>query len=152
MDQQTWRAKGLCATLDIETADKIFYVGRGQTSKRAKEFCKNCPVKKQCLAFAVLHNEVGIWAGYTDEERYELRNFSFSQVSSVVLEVRNTDEWLPSYLFIQSSVMQEDHQLFEPEIPPQSLESGYLQPDPRFLSASMVQDALALAEELLAAL
>lgn len=38
----------------------------------AAEMCSHCPVRVQCLEWAIEHHEVGIWGGTTDEERRRL--------------------------------------------------------------------------------
>jgi len=37
--------------------------------EEVKKVCRNCPVRKQCLDYAVKYNEYGIWGGTTEEER-----------------------------------------------------------------------------------
>lgn len=91
-DQQSWREKAACSDLDPLIADTVFFIGRGQSSKAAKLFCSPCPVKSQCLAFAILHNEVGIWAGYTDQERQDLKIYDFTRFG-VFVEYRHLEEW-----------------------------------------------------------
>jgi WhiB family redox-sensing transcriptional regulator len=63
-----------CATTDPE----MYYPPKGlQASieiRLAKELCKTCPVKTQCLNYAVTANEAfGIWGGMTPNERARLR-------------------------------------------------------------------------------
>jgi len=39
----------------------------------AKIFCKTCPVRNECLQYAIVANEVhGIWGGLTYKERRKL--------------------------------------------------------------------------------
>lgn len=40
----------------------------------AKTYCYECPVRLQCLGFAVRTHQTGVWGGTTDEERRP-RNF-----------------------------------------------------------------------------
>jgi hypothetical protein len=37
--------------------------------KNAKQVCQKCPVEKDCLVWALLYREEGIWGGTTDSER-----------------------------------------------------------------------------------
>lgn len=66
-----WRAAGACLAAD---PDLFFPVAVGsaagpQTS-RALRICEGCPVKRQCLEFAIRTGEAeGIWGGTTPEER-----------------------------------------------------------------------------------
>lgn len=43
--------------------------GLSKESKRAKEMCGWCPVRQQCLAYALTHAVSGIWGGATEAER-----------------------------------------------------------------------------------
>lgn len=149
MDLQKWRSKAACKDLEPEQADKIFFIERGQTSKQAKLFCRVCSVRQQCLAFSVIHNEVGIWAGYTDNERDDLKNFSFAQVG-IFIEVRTVSEWLPTSLFNQSQVQQVVHQQSYFVSQTQSFVEQQRPMD--LLTEDSFLDALRLADELLGAL
>lgn len=43
-------------------------------TKTAKEFCNQCPVRRQCLEYAIAAPEVfGIWGGTTPRERQNIR-------------------------------------------------------------------------------
>jgi hypothetical protein len=51
--------------------------------KKAADYCDNCPVKRICQEFSVLHDAEGIWGNtttrqrarrYSTEERFEMRN------------------------------------------------------------------------------
>lgn len=47
--------------------------GESSTIQTARElFCDTCPVKQQCLEFALQYRLRGIWGGLTYEERREL--------------------------------------------------------------------------------
>ncbi|MGE0342538.1 MAG: WhiB family transcriptional regulator [Porticoccaceae bacterium] len=37
---------------------------------RARRICAKCPVKVQCLDYAMIHNESGMWGGTTEDERH----------------------------------------------------------------------------------
>lgn len=39
----------------------------------AKKICSSCPLAVDCLAYALKHNEVGIWGGTTEDQRRALR-------------------------------------------------------------------------------
>ncbi len=38
----------------------------------AKAICATCPVFNECLNYISEHEEVGVWAGMDEDERYEL--------------------------------------------------------------------------------
>lgn len=67
--------RALCATLDEDLADKLFFPPKeGQGGRidytRAKEICKQCPVQRHCLMFAIAHKiPHGVWGGRTARER-----------------------------------------------------------------------------------
>lgn len=39
----------------------------------AKAVCADCPIRLQCLEFAIKHNEDGVWGGTTQAERQDIR-------------------------------------------------------------------------------
>lgn len=45
----------------------------GPDAERAKAVCRPCPLKQECLDWALLRGESGIWGGTTDPERHEIR-------------------------------------------------------------------------------
>lgn len=75
-----WRVQGLCLR---EDPDLFFPVG-GITSglavlqaDEAKSLCRRCPVREQCLAWAIEVGPVeGIWGGTTEGERRAMRQRS----------------------------------------------------------------------------
>lgn len=68
----TWHTRGACHGMDIEDADAIFFPGPRdhQEIAEAKELCGWCPVRGECLDFA-LENDLkeGVWGGLTEAER-----------------------------------------------------------------------------------
>ena len=68
---ENWRDAGLCRDKD----PNLFYpLGRGQSAieqtEVAKAFCRSCPSKAPCLAFALeARQELGVWGGTSPEER-----------------------------------------------------------------------------------
>jgi WhiB family redox-sensing transcriptional regulator len=48
--------------------------GESHALRQAKQYCEECPVKVQCLNFALANREeYGIWGGLTVRERQKLR-------------------------------------------------------------------------------
>jgi WhiB family redox-sensing transcriptional regulator len=43
------------------------------TEKDAKAVCAACPVKEQCLEYALTNREYGVWGGTTEAERRRIR-------------------------------------------------------------------------------
>lgn len=71
-----WRAQAVCS--DEEVASLFFPVGVTGAAevqiREAKAVCMTCPVREECLSFAITTNqEYGIWGGTSEEERRVLR-------------------------------------------------------------------------------
>lgn len=93
-DKQVWRGAAKCRGLDYSLADKMFFPSKGKSAKDAKSFCGSCPVKVECLEFALIYNEQGVFGGTTTEERscypdYIIRNLKQREASTVGLESRS---------------------------------------------------------------
>lgn len=66
-----WMARAVCASVDPE----IFYPEKGGSTAGAKQVCRACPVKAECLEMALVNNErYGIWGGVAERERRKLRH------------------------------------------------------------------------------
>lgn len=62
-----WRDRALCARRDAE----LWFPGYNQRAKAAaaKRVCSACPVRDECLAFAIVARpQEGIWAGLNQRE------------------------------------------------------------------------------------
>ncbi|MGY1690748.1 WhiB family transcriptional regulator [Geodermatophilus sp. SYSU D00697] len=60
----------LCA----ETDPEAFFPEKGGSTREAKRVCAGCPVRSQCLEFALANDErFGIWGGLSERERRRLR-------------------------------------------------------------------------------
>ncbi|GAB4590070.1 WhiB family transcriptional regulator [Nocardia sp. IFM 10818] len=70
---KTWMAEGLCAQADPDT----FYPEKGgevRHLRMALRICGDCPVRDECLEFALDNNErYGIWGGKTVKQRRKLK-------------------------------------------------------------------------------
>ncbi|MEU3793995.1 WhiB family transcriptional regulator [Streptomyces fructofermentans] len=63
-----WGERGLCRMAD---PDELFVEGAAQ--HRAKALCQGCPVRTECLAYALDSRiEHGVWGGMTERERRAL--------------------------------------------------------------------------------
>ena len=66
--RRNWRAAARCRTTD---AEGLFVTGARQ--REAREFCRTCPVRTECLAHALDQRiEFGVWGGTTERERRAL--------------------------------------------------------------------------------
>ena len=74
-DRGSWRESAACRHADTELFFPIGKTGLAMDEiQRAKAVCASCPVRKDCLAFALDTNqEYGIWGGYDEDERRPLR-------------------------------------------------------------------------------
>jgi WhiB family redox-sensing transcriptional regulator len=65
-----WQADALCAQTDPEA----FFPEKGGSTRDAKKICASCPVRAQCLEYALKNDErFGIWGGLSERERRKLR-------------------------------------------------------------------------------
>jgi WhiB family redox-sensing transcriptional regulator len=70
-----WKSKANCAGVEPD----LFFPERGTSTKEAKEVCKGCVVKEECLEFALTNGErFGIWGGLSERERRQLRRHRFT--------------------------------------------------------------------------
>jgi len=70
-EHASWENSAACLGQDGDT-----FFGHGAVEeRRAKLVCRGCPVRWECLAYA-LRNRVdhGVWGGLTDRERRKLLN------------------------------------------------------------------------------
>jgi WhiB family redox-sensing transcriptional regulator len=68
--ETAWMVEALCAQTDPES----FFPGKGEPTGPARLVCLACPVRSECLAYAVRRNERdGIWGGTSPRERRVLR-------------------------------------------------------------------------------
>ena len=81
-DAPTWRDKASCRGLDIAAFFPV--EGDAAAIARAKDVCADCPVRADCLSYAVEHNQTeGIWGGTTRQERRKLRRLWLKDLSDV---------------------------------------------------------------------
>ena len=66
-----WWRYAACRDADPEIFFPVSSVGPGHGEvARAKAICARCPVRRQCLQFALATRQAhGIWGGTTEEER-----------------------------------------------------------------------------------
>lgn len=65
-----WQAEALCAQTDPEA----FFPEKGGSTRDAKRVCSACPVREECLKYAMDNDErFGIWGGLSERERRRLR-------------------------------------------------------------------------------
>ena len=65
-----WQTDALCAQTDPEA----FFPEKGGSTRDAKRVCESCPVREECLKYAMDNDErFGIWGGLSERERRRLR-------------------------------------------------------------------------------
>jgi WhiB family redox-sensing transcriptional regulator len=66
----TWTDQAACRGTDTE----IFYPANQDEEAEALSICATCPVRAQCLDYAIFNRETyGIWGGMTPEQRRRIR-------------------------------------------------------------------------------
>ena len=77
----TWRGYAACQGCDVELFFPIGVTGTAVDQiDEAKAVCARCPVRVECLDFALLTNqEAGVWGGATEDERRRLRRSWLAQ-------------------------------------------------------------------------
>jgi WhiB family redox-sensing transcriptional regulator len=65
-----WTDRAACRGTDTE----IFFPANAEEEAEALSICATCPVRAQCLDYAVRNRETyGIWGGTTPEQRRRMR-------------------------------------------------------------------------------
>jgi WhiB family redox-sensing transcriptional regulator len=69
-EPEDWRDRASCATADPEE----FFQEKGGSTKTAKKVCMECPVRTECLEYALEHDiRFGVWGAKSERERRALR-------------------------------------------------------------------------------
>jgi hypothetical protein len=70
-EPQPWRDHAACKGLT-----SLFFTERGESTREAKAVCAGCPVRAECMAFAVDNAErFGVWGGTTERQRRAARGW-----------------------------------------------------------------------------
>lgn len=65
-----WRNDAACNGLNPD----LFFPAQGHSTRVAKQICASCPVRIECLAYALENNEPdGVWGGLDEGERRRVR-------------------------------------------------------------------------------
>ena len=69
-ERPTWHADAAC-----KGATSLFYPGQGVAMDDAKTLCQGCPVRVQCLDYALTRPEIhGTWGGESERSRKRIRS------------------------------------------------------------------------------
>lgn len=78
--EMAWMKRAACRLREDAPAEEkdartaLFFVGAGESQAPAKAFCAVCPVKDECLDFALANNiHHGLWGGCSERERRQIR-------------------------------------------------------------------------------
>lgn len=64
-----WQDKALCATPQMEPFKDMFFSEDQEDVNSAKMMCGACPVRKECLNWALENKEIwGVWGGVDENE------------------------------------------------------------------------------------
>jgi WhiB family transcriptional regulator, redox-sensing transcriptional regulator len=83
-----WMAKGLCA----DKPPALFFPSDGVGVELAKRICEECPVRSECLEFA-LENRIdhGVWGGTSERQRRRIVKARASEGSRQRMARRSGD-------------------------------------------------------------
>lgn len=74
VSDKEWRARAACR---YQWPDLFFGdddpISGAVADDAAKAVCRHCPVRADCLAWALASGEAGVWGGTTEDERAALR-------------------------------------------------------------------------------
>src|SRR5688572_31549703 len=78
---RSWQDYANCLGVDPD----LFFPERGASTREAKEVCRGCVVREDCLEFAITNGEkFGIWGGLSERERRRIRRARALANASVV--------------------------------------------------------------------
>ncbi len=68
--------RGIVETHGSTHRDRLFFPSRGMPTKPGKQMCARCPVRDECLEYALSRPEImcqGTWGGTSQHERRQIR-------------------------------------------------------------------------------
>ncbi len=69
-EEASWQDMANCLGVDPD----LFFPERGASTREAKEVCRGCVVREDCLEYALANGEkFGIWGGMSERERRRIR-------------------------------------------------------------------------------
>jgi WhiB family redox-sensing transcriptional regulator len=69
-EERSWQDQANCLGVDPD----LFFPERGASTREAKEVCRGCVVREDCLEYALANGEkFGIWGGMSERERRRIR-------------------------------------------------------------------------------
>lgn len=106
---RAWIEEARCRKEKMPT--RAFYVDRQRTLDvlALRVYCRDCPVRWECLEFAILNGDrYGVWGGYVDKERRKIRRLmeAGNSIQRSAEIVRNLDA-LPASVRRKSRIARE---------------------------------------------
>lgn len=69
-ERPAWQHQAACNNVDPD----LFFPARGDSTREAKQVCRGCVVRDDCLEYALTNGEkYGIWGGLSERERRRIR-------------------------------------------------------------------------------
>jgi WhiB family redox-sensing transcriptional regulator len=73
IEQLPWASEAKCLNADPD----VFFPEKGGSTREAKRICAECPVRVECLEYALEEDErFGIWGGMSERERRKLKRLA----------------------------------------------------------------------------
>jgi WhiB family redox-sensing transcriptional regulator len=73
IEQLPWASEAKCLNADPD----VFFPEKGGSTREAKRICGECPVRAECLEYALEEDErFGIWGGMSERERRKLKRLA----------------------------------------------------------------------------
>lgn len=70
-DSMAWAEQGACRG----SKSSLWFPEPGKNAPHALAICKECPVRAECLDYAMVNGErFGVWGGTTEKDRRKLRH------------------------------------------------------------------------------
>ncbi|EOM78041.1 WhiB family transcriptional regulator [Rhodococcus rhodnii] len=69
LNHEKWMDRGVCR----EVFPDAFHPNPGESSAAARRVCMGCPVRGECLEYALTNQEHGIWGGTSSKQRAVMR-------------------------------------------------------------------------------
>ncbi len=77
-DANDWMLEARCLDADPEA----FFPEKGGSTREAKRICAACPVREECLEYALENDErFGIWGGLSERERRRAKRVTATRVN-----------------------------------------------------------------------
>lgn len=71
--EQAWKDQGSCAG-SLRASEALFSSDRQTQVQAAREWCVPCPVRRECLDYAMANREeFGVWGGVVESRRRNRR-------------------------------------------------------------------------------